>query len=327
MMSLQNDGVTVVAEDSTPIAGDPAALRRRLREQGMLLFRGLLPEARPAELRARFAAVLRRHDWLADATPDSAAATATDGDGGGGLRPAANRRDGSPRWWRMYEDLQSVELMHELAHAPQLVRLMTAILGKPLLNHTRRQVSLMHPGFWIPPHQEHTYVQGTPDVLTAWVPFTAFPADGGTLRVLRERAVPGVRPLTVHDSGGVEAVVEPGEGDWWRAPDLGPGDVVVMHALATRAVDENVSPFLRGAVEYRYQSSREPVCLASLRPHHYPRVPGWEVLAAGWNDRRWLRVPLRVRQVDFLLPERQESWHELLPRPVSRLVDVEPGRT
>lgn len=204
-MSLQNDGVTVVAEDSTPIAGDPAALRRRLREQGMLLFRGLLPEARPAELRARFAAVLRRHDWLADATPDSA----TDGDGGG-LRPAANRRDGSPRWWRMYEDLQSVELMHELAHAPQLVRLMTAILGKPLLNHTRRQVSLMHPGFWIPPHQEHTYVQGTPDVLTAWVPFTAFPADGGTLRVLRERAVPGVRPLTVHDSGGVEAVVEPG---------------------------------------------------------------------------------------------------------------------
>ncbi|MET7463076.1 phytanoyl-CoA dioxygenase family protein [Nonomuraea sp. NPDC005501] len=317
-MSLQNDGVTVAAEDSTPIAGDPVALRRRLREDGMLLFRGLLPEARLAELRARFTEVLRRHDWLA---------TGEDTDGDGGLRPAANRRDGSPRWWRMYEDLQRVELMHELAHAPRLVEAMRAVLGKPLLNHTRRQVSLVHPGFWIPPHQEHTYVQGTPDVLTAWVPFTAFPEDGGTLRVLRERSVPGVRPLTVLDTGGVEAVVEPGEGDWWRAPALGPGDVVVMHALATRALDENVSPYLRGAVEYRYQSSREPVCFASLRPHHYPRVPGWEELAAGWSERRWLRVPLRVRQVDFLLPDRQESWHELLPRPVSRLVDVEPGRT
>ncbi|MEQ4717598.1 phytanoyl-CoA dioxygenase family protein [Nonomuraea sp. B19D2] len=315
MMSLQNDGVTVVAEDSTPIAGDPDALRRRLREHGMLLFRGLLPEARLAELRARFTEVLRRHEWLADDGQDAEP------------RPAANRRDGSPRWWRMYEDLQRVELMHELAHAPELVEVMRAILGKQLLNHTRRQVSLVHPGFWIPPHQEHTYVQGTPDVLTAWVPFTPFPADDGTLRVLREPSVPGVRPLTVLDTGGVEAVVEPGEGDWWRAPDLGPGDVVVVHALATRAVDENLSPYLRGAVEYRYQSSREPVCFASLRPHHYPRVPGWEDLAAGWAERRWLRVPLRVRQVDFLLPERQESWHELLPRPTSRLLDVEPGRT
>ncbi|WP_188189635.1 phytanoyl-CoA dioxygenase family protein [Nonomuraea sp. SYSU D8015] len=315
MMSLQNDGVTVVAEDSTPIAGDPDALRRRLREDGMLLFRGLLPQSRLTELRARFTEVLRRHDWLdgdaSDAEP----------------RPAANRRDGSPRWWRMYEDLQRVELMHELSHAPQLVQVMKAILGKHLLNHTRRQVSLVHPGFWIPPHQEHTYVQGTPDVLTAWAPFTAFPADGGTLRVLRERSVPGVRPLTVLDTGGVQAVVEPGDGEWWRAPDLGPGDVVVVHALATREVEENLSPYLRGAVEYRYQSAREPVCFASLRPHHYPRVPGWDELAAGWAQRRWLRVPLRVRQVDFLLPERQESWHELLPRPASRLLDVEPGRT
>lgn len=324
-MTLQNDGATVAVEDSTPIAGDAAALRLRLREHGMLLFRGLLPEARLAELRARFAAVLRRHDWLAGAGDGG-------DEGGGELRPAANRRDGSPRWWRMYEDLQRVELMHELAHTPRLVEVMTAILGKPLLNHTRRQVSLVHPGFWIPPHQEHTYVQGTPDVLTAWVPFTPFPADGGSLRVLRERAVPGVRPLTVLDSGGVEAVVEAGEDHWWRAPALGPGDVVVVHALATRAVDENVSPYLRGAVEYRYQSAREPVCFASLRPHHYPRVPGWEELAAGWSQRRWLRVPLRVRQVDFLLPERQETWHEHLPRPVSRLVDVEPrpvepGRT
>ncbi|MBN6051723.1 phytanoyl-CoA dioxygenase family protein, partial [Nonomuraea sp. RK-328] len=327
-MSLTDDGATVVAEDSTPVAGDPAELRRRLREHGMLLFRGLLPEGRVAELCARFTEVLRRHDWLAadtTGTPDTA-----DIGGAGtedGLRPAANRRDGSPRWWRMYEDLQKVELMHRMAHAPRLVEVMRTILGKPLLNHTRRQVSLVHPGFWIPPHQEHTYVQGTPDVLTAWVPFTTFPAGPGTLRVLRERAVPGVRPLTVLETGGVEARVEPGEGDWWRAPDLGPGDVVVMHALATRAVDENVSPYLRGAVEYRYQSAREPVCFASLRPHHYPRVPGWEEIAAGWSERRWLRVPLRVRQVDFLLPDNQETWHELLPRPVSRLVDVEPGRT
>ncbi|WP_344577041.1 phytanoyl-CoA dioxygenase family protein [Nonomuraea roseoviolacea] len=322
MMSLTDDGAAVVAEDSTPVAGDPAELRRRLREHGMLLFRGLLPERRLAELRARFTEVLRRHDWLADDSGGGAAGTE-----GEGLRPAANRRDGSPRWWRMYEDLQKVELMHRAAHAPQLVEVMRAVLGKPLLNHTRRQVSLVHPGFWVPPHQEHTYVQGTPDVLTAWVPFTPFPAGRGTLRVLRERAVPGVRPLTVLDTGGVEARIEPDEGDWWRAPDLGPGDVVVMHALATRAVDENVTPYLRGAVEYRYQSAREPVCFASLRPHHYPRVPGWEEIAAGWSQRRWLRVPLRVRQVDFLLPDNQETWHELLPHPVSRLVDVEPGRT
>lgn len=311
-MSAPPEGRVDVLPDSATLVADTGGLRERLRRDGALLLRGLLPPGPVAEVRRRVGEALARHGWTAPGSdPDEPVAD-------------ANRREGSPGYWRLAEDLQAVEALHRQAHDPALLAVAERVVGRPLLNHPRRPVTLVHPGFWVPPHQEYVSVQGTADLLTAWVPLTPFPAGEG-VRLLRERRH-RLRPLEVLETGGVAAAVPDGA-EWSGSGPLAPGDVVLLHGLTTWAVEENRGDRLRLAVQYRFQSARDPVCPASLRPHHYPRVApgGWPDLTGSWGSRRWLRVPLRLRRVDWVLPPRLETWHEAVPPPASRLVGLDPA--
>ncbi|SFO39652.1 MULTISPECIES: phytanoyl-CoA dioxygenase family protein [Actinomadura] len=298
---------------TAPARAAGAAIRERIRRDGFVVLKGLLPPGEVTGLRGLVAGVLADHGHLKDGAPPD------------DLVPDANRRDGSPGWWHMYEDLQRLEAMHRLAHHPALTGPARATVGGRLLNHPRRYLSLVPPGFRIPPHQEYLQIQGTPDVLTAWIPLTRSGPDTCALRVLRESGPRRVRPLTTLPApfGGAEAEAPPADDPaWWVGTDLVPGDVVLLHGLTVWGCDENRSPGLAGSLWARYQPARLPVCRASLHPHHYPRLPGWKALTRGWSSRRWVRTPWPRREAPFVLARTLEDWHREVPPPAAELVDV-----
>lgn len=290
---------------------DRHELLARLRRDGALYFPSLLPDEPIAALRADLAQALSSHDWLAEHNSPY------------DLIPRTLARHGAPGWWRLYQAMQSVERFHALAHAHELLTVVTRLLGGRILNHPRRQVTMISPGFWIPPYQEHLYVQGTADVLTAWIPLDA----GASPQILGEKAPRQLRAVNRDAHNGVGITLTSDE-ETWLAPDAEPrrGDVILTHAMAIRRTPRHTGPDLRLSVEFRYQPAFEPIARGSLMPHHYPRIAGWPELSRLWSSRRWIRTPLVKHVVEFVMPTEIEQWHLLVPQHRSALVDMSPAQ-
>ncbi|WP_283133094.1 phytanoyl-CoA dioxygenase family protein [Rhizohabitans arisaemae] len=291
-------------DDEVELGAGGETVRARLRDHGYFVVRGLLPADAVHAVRRDISAVYGAHGWLSpDADPSD-------------LLPDARRRDGAPGWWRFAEDIQRLESFHRLAHHRALGSLMATIIGGNVLNHPRRHLTIVNPEFWVPPHQEYTYIQGTVDFFTAFVPFTTLTPGAGALRILQEDDLRRIRPLRILPTRGVEARVDETEGTWAEFA-LVPGDVVVMHSLVTRGLAENTGPAIQLAAQYRFQSRRLPVVKASLKPEHYPRLPDWPQITRGWSSRKWITPPLVPRLVPYTMPSELETWHETLATPVS----------
>jgi hypothetical protein len=272
------------------------SLRDEVRTRGFAVLPAVLPAADVAAVRDTIAAVYDRHGWLDPAST------------GDRLVPAGRRRDGVPGWWRFVQDIQSLESFHRLAHHPALGKAVESVVGRRPLNHPRRHLTPVNPRFWVPAHQEYTYIQGTVDFVTAFVPFTDFPAGGCELRLAtsRERTV---RPLRRTATAGVEASVP--DGVRWQTVPVCPGDVVLIHSLALREITENTTDLLKLAAQYRFQPRRTPICKASIKPEHYPRLPDWDVISKGWRSKRWIVPPLLPRLVEYRMPPTIETWHQV----------------
>jgi hypothetical protein len=280
--------------------------RDQLREHNVLHLPGLLRPELVQETGAQVRAALQEIGWL----PEQA----------GGPGSVAGRQEGSEGWWSGYARIQSLESFHALAFDAALLSLQRSLVASPFL-HPRKIASLLYPNFAVPPHQDYPAIQGTVDVLTLWVPLVTLPATAGTLRVLRQRERRRLLPLRPLPDAGAEIAADLPAGEWESYPYRA-GDVVVLHSLTVHEVTVNRSDDVAFAAEYRFQSSREPVCAASLEPHHYPRVPGFRELTRGWRSRRWVRRPLLVRRSPFLMPQSIETWHEVLPLSSSNLVPL-----
>lgn len=295
---------------------EPAADRDTLvREMGSgyVVVRGLLPPDEVTRVRAGVAGVYDSHGWLAPGTDP------------GLLRPDGRRRDGAPGWWRFAEDIQRLESFHRLAHHPALTGLADRLVGEKVLHHGRRHLTIVNPEFWVPPHQEWTYIQGAVDTYTAFVPLTPIGGDGGaTLRVLEESGPRALRPLHLLPTRGVEAKVGSGEGSWVDLA-LEPGDAVILHSLTTREVTENTTDSIRLAALYRFQARKAPVVKASIKPEHYPRLPDWPTITKGWSTRKWVQPPMLPKLVDYRMPPTVETWHEVLPAPESAVLPTRPA--
>lgn len=293
-----------------PVTRD--GIRERLAADGYLVLPGLVDPAELAALRLRFLTTVAHWDWL-DATAETEAA-----------RPRRPRQEGGAGWWRPYTGLQSVEAFHRLAHHRNLLATMRALVGDDVFPHPRRIVSLVFPGFVVPAHQDFSYVQGSVDTFTVWLPLDPRPEVTAPVRVLPAAGPRRLRPLRLMPNRGVTTDLADDDPRWLTVP-LSLGDALVYHSLTDHAVGPNVSASIGLACEFRYQSAREPVCRGSLKPHHYPRLPDWSVLAKGWSSRRWVRSPRRPHRVEFAMPQSFATWHQELAVPQSRFVLVEPA--
>lgn len=283
--------------------GPVDSLRNYVANHGALVVRGLLPFDEVSSLGKHTLSLVLGSRW---GQPDN------DGVRGRG-------RVGSRGWWEMYRAVQSLEQLHRLAHSPELHGVVSRILDRRrLLNHARRPVAIVGPSMHVRPYQDHMTVQGTPDVISAWIPLSDVPTAWGP-EIASGPPPERLLPLTVDDEGGVG--IECPDYDWIRPENpLRPGDVLLVHSLCVRRIPSNSESAPQLALEARLQGAYEPVTEASLLPHHYPRVPAWGSTASGWNDRSWIATPRIKHVVPFVVPRTMETWHLDVPRRKSRLL-------
>ena len=78
--------------------------------------------------------------------------------------------------------------------------------------------------------------------------------------------------------------------------------MLVFHSLTVHAAKRNHTDRLRLSVDFRCQSSREPVVEGSLTPHYYPVVPGHDELTRGWTSTQAVGVPHAPTVVEMFDP-------------------------
>src|SRR5689334_22711662 len=98
---------------------DPAALRRRMDEDGYLFVRGLIPRADIAALRRQTLAMAAEAGWL-QGDPDASVAN-----------QAAACVDPEADYLRVFKPMYRLEALHALAHAPAVLRLLEGLLEAP----------------------------------------------------------------------------------------------------------------------------------------------------------------------------------------------------
>lgn len=269
--------------ESSHLLGHPDALRQQLAKEGFLFFRDLLPDDVLGEVRVAILEVIAEEGWLADATDPQ------------DRRPGPLVvREADDRWFPAYRRIQALECFHRLAHHDRLLALAGDLLGGPLLVHPRKIARLTFPTseFPTPPHQDFPLIQGTPEVLTAWLALAPCSLRDGALRVLRRSQRDGLRPRQQAPGvGGVGVTVRLAEQESWVSTDYRPGDVLIFHSLTVHWAPPNRGERLRLSADFRYQLASDPVVEGSLLPHYWPTVPGWEVLTECWSTTRWVDSP------------------------------------
>jgi hypothetical protein len=265
-----------------PVGAPVDELLALLDERGYLFFRGLLRPARILELRRAVLGALDECGWLT-------------GDPTRAIPSSEARReeaDADPAYFVAYRAIQQLQVLHELAHDPALVATMATLLGEPVLVHPRKiaRIGLPKDDLVVGAHQDHPLIQGTADVLTAWIPVGDCPDVLGGLNVLEGSHRAGLLPVEHAPNVGGLRIASSVEGVW-KTADFRAGDVLVFHSLTVHAAKRNNTDELRLSVDFRYQAATDPIVEGSLLPHYFPLVPGHDELTRGWTATGAVALP------------------------------------
>ena len=294
-------------QDSTALCGDGPALAERMRADGYLFLRALLPAPRLHALQAEIGALAREAGWLradrpvADAIAD----------------PAGLCVDPQPRYLETLRRINGIEEYHALKHDPALIGLFERMLGGPVFPHPRVLMRNIFPArdeFTTKAHQDFPNVQGTEAVYTAWIPLIDIDMATGPLQVAAGTHASG----EVYDfdigagAGGVE-ITAPFPGQWVSGA-FALGDVLIFHSMTVHKGVPNRGERLRMSMDVRYQRVSEPFNPDNANPDGQPL--GWDEVYADWRSEElqyyWKRLPLTPKPFDpFWFDKRDARAFEL----------------
>jgi hypothetical protein len=241
----------------------PAMLRRQMLDEGVLLFRGLLGPGVVRVLGRLCMDVLQQNDI-----------------------PVGERDDLSHfDWKRMPQDYEerrkkalpqlfSIEEVNALFHSEPLTDLAAVLIEEEFLPHPHKQVRFQPPGRpGYPPqttgaHQDYVYNQGSPDMITVWVPLGQIDQRMGGLEVVPRSHLGGVYGFQEQPVAGAVTYTIANEppASKWLSPTYGEGDCIVFHSLTLHRSSPNLSTGLRLSVDCRYQAISQPFAREILEP-------------------------------------------------------------
>ncbi len=278
--------------DSTELIQDGPALAARMKTDGYLFLRGLLPRPVVRVLQSQAGAIARDAGWLrrdrdvADAIAD----------------PDGFCVDPDPKYLTTLRAINRLEDYHRLKHHPVLITLFERMLGGPILPHPRvlmRNIFPAREAFTTKAHQDFPNVQGTTEVFTAWFPLIDCPMDTGPLQVAA-----GTHTGPVYDfdigmgAGGIE-ITDPFDGRWVSGP-FAQGDVLIFHSLLAHKGVPNRGDKLRMSMDVRYQLVSEPFNPDNANADGQPL--SWEDIYQGWSSDDlkyyWRKLDLTLRPFD-----------------------------
>jgi hypothetical protein len=260
--------------DSADIVADGDALASRLRRDGYLCIKGLLPREDVLRVRQTFLEAAAAAGWL-EAGTDVDAAIAD---------PAKACVDPEAPFVAVLKRFYRNEAGHALKLHANVIGLFERLFGEPVLAHPLlipRCIFPQRPEFTTPSHQDFPHIQGTTETMSLWLPLGDCPAAMGGLAIARGSHNEGVRDFTVSNGAGAMEVIDPLDGSWVIGP-LEAGDVLIFHSLTVHKGVPNLTDRLRLSLDNRYQRASEPICERCLQP--YAGCGTWEEIYAGWQS-------------------------------------------
>jgi hypothetical protein len=278
--------------DSTAVVRDGEELRRRLRREGYLFIRGLIPRDKVLALRRKMLQMCAEEGWLRDG------AELMDG-----LTDRPPIMEGEPVWRPVYEKLQKCELFHALKLDPNVMSLMKCIFEEPVFALPMSIGRFAFPrdnDRATPAHQDWLYVQGSTEILSCWVPVGDVRREVGGLKILAGSHRAGfIKPRPSKGVGG--NVIDHDPSLQWHGGDFHAGDALIFGSLTVHAAAVNhTADRLRLSVDYRYASFRDSISEFWLKPHYHwlGEQFSWDNLDKTWQDaslrRYWKDLPIRT---------------------------------
>jgi ectoine hydroxylase-related dioxygenase (phytanoyl-CoA dioxygenase family) len=256
--------------DSSGIAGDMAALRERMAEDGYLLLRGYLD--REAVLRARAelcerlagVGLIDRGRPLTEAIFSGTTAQAT------GIDRA-----------RFAKELRTGPAVRAVCHSARMLGFYERFLGGEPLSYRYIWVRNVRKGAATGVHFDWVYMgRGTRNLYTSWTPMGAVPLADGPLAVLEgshriEELHGSYGALDVDRDDAWKQENHPYKGGWltkdvaatqerfgrrWLTAEFAPGDLLLFGMFTLHCSLDNQSPEnrIRLSVDSRYQLASEP---------------------------------------------------------------------
>ena len=260
--------------------GDVEELRLRIRADGYLFFREIVPADLLLELRDQITRILHDIGWIMGGK-DRLLAKA--------IAPPC--REGQPAYFEALDRIIKLEALHSLAHEANLMSVMRQVLGDTAFPHPLSIVRLVFPDtpeLATPPHQDYPNNQGTENLTAAWIPLGDCSVSDGALAILEGSHKFGLFPRQFHlGPGNRGAILNDSAADCrWLSADFNAGDIVLFPALTVHRALENRNPErMRLSVDFRYQVEGEKLTPGCLEPH-FGRVT-WEQIYQDWNSRQY----------------------------------------
>jgi hypothetical protein len=278
--------------DSSDLIHDGAALAERMRRDGYLFLRGLLPRADVAALQRQIGEIARDAAWLRRDQPVESAIADLSG----------FCVDPDPTYLQTLRRINRLEDYHALKHHPALIGLFERMLGGPILPHPRVLMRNIFPAreeYTTKAHQDFPNVQGTTEVYTAWMPLIDCPMEVGPLQVAVGSHTAGVYDFGIAGGAGGIEIKDKLEGRWVSGA-FSVGDVLVFHSMAVHKGVPNRSDRLRMSMDVRYQLVSEPFNIDNANPDGQPL--SWQEVYAGWHSDGlkyyWQRLKLKLKPFD-----------------------------
>ena len=287
--------------DSTSLIPDGPALADRMRRDGYLFLRGLLPPDAVRSVQRQIGTIARDTGWLRRDTPVEDAIA----------DPAGFCVDPEPAYLTTLRKINRLEDYHALKHHPALVGLFERMLGGPILPHPRvlmRNIFPARKDFTTKAHQDFPNVQGTTEVFTAWFPLIDCPLETGPLQIAAGTHTGAVYDFDIGTGAGGIEITDPFEGRWVSGA-FAVGDVLIFHSLAVHKGVPNRGERLRMSMDVRYQLASEPFNPDNAQADGQP-LP-WEDVYAGWRSDGlqyyWQRMDLRLKPFDRVWFDKRDA--------------------
>ena len=280
--------------ESNDLLGDAAALRRRMREEGYLFFRDLLPRDQVLDLRRRILEFCAEEGWLREGSELM--------DGLTDHEPIA---EGQEAWRPVYAKVQALEAFHRLKLDAGVHRLMEGLFEEEVFALPMTIARMAFPRDnqrGTQPHQDWLYVGGSTEIISCWGPLGDVPVEVGGLKLLRGSHKAGfLAPRPAPGPGGNIVWVDP-DLEWVQS-DYRAGDLLLFKALTVHASADNyTSDRMRLSIDFRYAGRSHTITDGWMLPHfNWLGEPfTWDTLDKTWRDspvsRYWEKLgPIKTK--------------------------------
>lgn len=284
--------------ESNGLLNEPADLRKRLRTDGYLFFRDILPKQEVLDVRRQILEICERAGWL---------------------RPGAELMDGlsdrSPimeadeEYRGVYAQVQALEALHALKLNRRIIDIMEILFEEAVFPFPQTIGRISFPrdnARGTPAHQDWIFVGGSTETISCWLPLGDVPLEVGGLRILEGSHKSGfLAPKSAPGTGGRTVDVDPRLA--WRQSEYLCGDILLFKMLTVHAAANNLTQDkLRLSADFRYTGTSHVITEEWFQPHFWETGEpfSWEAIEGGWQDSPvasyWNRFPdLQIKRHDW----------------------------